>query len=200
MGADHRMYGPSITQLPQVVRLDWDHVHPAKSLSEVACQMIEMHAISARDRIGGSSLGGMVACEIAHQLKMKSVVLIGSARSIHELRWFARLGLPLANRPVFDFSRRLGRLVNRSLFFRMLADADSLFMVNMCHALRNWRGGDHRRRRARPRGGRTRDLLIKCPSNPDALILGGGHMIAWTHHQQVANALERWYQSHCEDA
>lgn len=190
MGADRRMFAEPVAALPQVILLDWPRDTTAKSISDMATELIDQHAITRNDWVGGCSLGGMVACEMASQLKLAGAILIGSAMHPRELRWYARLGLVLANHPTFVLSCRSAGFLH-SLFFRMLHETQPAFLTQMCAAIRHWTGARPDLRLLRVHG--TRDLLIKTPAQA-VKIVGGGHMISSTHGEQVASALFNWIQ------
>ena len=63
--------------------------------SEIANRVIEENGIEDGDIVGGSSLGGMIALEIARQKKLRGVVLIGSAVSSAEIQGILSLLAPL---------------------------------------------------------------------------------------------------------
>ena len=65
MGANSNMYSGPWLDLPNIKYLDWPKYQGEKSLSEVAEKVINENSISQTDFIAGSSLGGMVALEIA---------------------------------------------------------------------------------------------------------------------------------------
>ena len=63
MGSDRRMYPGKWKTLPDLEAHDWMQ-HRGESLAEVARSMCDSCAIRDGDVLVGTSLGGMVACEI----------------------------------------------------------------------------------------------------------------------------------------
>jgi hypothetical protein len=65
MGATSAMYNGLRHKLPfKVDFVNWPVYHGEKSYAEVAQRVIDENEITAQDIVGGSSLGGMVACRI----------------------------------------------------------------------------------------------------------------------------------------
>ena len=80
MGATDAMYNGLKHKLGFKVNfLNWSEYHGEKTYADVARRVIKENDIGADDVVGGSSLGGMVALEIAQLLNPKSVVLLCSA-------------------------------------------------------------------------------------------------------------------------
>ncbi len=81
MGADHRMYAaPAWQALPEARFIDWPEHHGEATIAAIASRVIAEAGIREGDTVIGSSLGGIVGCEIANQLHLRSLVLIGSAQ------------------------------------------------------------------------------------------------------------------------
>ncbi len=83
MGATSEMYRGAWRTLPNAIFLDWPTLSPAEidslTIPPLAAHLIRVHSIQPGDAVLGSSLGGMVACEIANQLDVGFLGLIGSA-------------------------------------------------------------------------------------------------------------------------
>ena len=79
MGADRRMYPAPWTILPDFSAHDWVRHSDERSLGEVAQSMCKARAIQDGDVIVGTSLGGMVACEMTKIRSIPALYLIGSA-------------------------------------------------------------------------------------------------------------------------
>ena len=88
MGADHGMYGaPSWQSLANTHFLDWPDYRGEVSIASVADRVVEQAAIPDGAIVIGSSLGGIVACEIARKRDLKALVLIGSAVEKSRANW-----------------------------------------------------------------------------------------------------------------
>ena len=87
MGANSSMYDLLRQELDfEINFIDWPKYNGEKAYSEVAKRIIEENDIQDGSICGGSSLGGMVAIEIAKQKKIAAIVLLGSATSSVEVK------------------------------------------------------------------------------------------------------------------
>ena len=109
MGATDAMYNGLKHKLGFKVNfLNWPEYRGEKTYADVARRVIKENDIGADDVVGGSSLGGMVALEIAQLLNSKSVVLLGSAANRKEVQPMLSLLSPLANAAPGNNSRTIG--------------------------------------------------------------------------------------------
>ncbi len=179
MGATSEMYPPPWNELENAVFVDWPAYRGESSMEEVATRVIEAEGISAGDVVIGSSLGGMVALEIAQQLDLLHVVLLGSAVSAAEVNVFLRLAAPLAPLTPLGLSQVLGG-VSSGHIGKMFQKADPAFVVAMSLAVAKWQGVTLRRDRLTRIHG-TKDRTIPSPKDVDVMIQGAGHLLAYTH-------------------
>ena len=105
MGATDAMYNGLKHKLGFKVNfLNWPEYRGEKTYADVARRVIKENDIGADDVVGGSSLGGMVALEIAQLLNPKSVVLLGSAANRKEVQpMLSLLSPPLRTNSVLRF-------------------------------------------------------------------------------------------------
>jgi len=74
MGADRNMY-PGVWQtLADCKFVDWPHYDGEDSIAAIAKRIVNEQKIRAGDVLIGSSLGGIVACEIAKISQVGSLV------------------------------------------------------------------------------------------------------------------------------
>lgn len=179
MGADHRMYAAAAWRtLPDARALDWPEHHGETTIGAIAARMIAESGIREGDTIIGSSLGGIVGCEIANQLRLRSLVLVGSAQSPEEIPTLLAILHPLAALAPLDLIRvSAGKLPGE--LCAMFTDSQAGFIRAMCHAVFTWPGLDATRLRPLRIHGRH-DHVIPPPANAD-LLLDAGHLIAMTH-------------------
>jgi len=78
MGADSTMYGSAFRKLKDIHYADWPQYNNEKSIKDIAIKLIDQYKINSSDIVGGSSLGGIVASEIAKYIELKKIILIGS--------------------------------------------------------------------------------------------------------------------------
>ncbi len=189
MGANSMMYTCSAewTSLADVVFCDWPIVNDATDLKEIACAVIEAYGITAEHDIGGSSLGGMVALEIAVQLGIKTVYLIGSAVERREISTFLLKLVPLLRFTPLALTQYLAGK-SGGVIGQMYKETSALFIKQACFAVSNWiepvllSQNIHRIHGAK-------DHVISAPFYGE-LVAGAGHLIAYTHPEECAQWLE----------
>ena len=188
MGADHRMFSDCAWHsLPAARFHDWPEPHGEKTISAIAARVIAEAEIIDGDSVIGTSLGGIVGCEIANQLRLHSLVLVGSARSPDEISALLALLHPLASLAPLELIRvSAGKLPGE--LCAMFADSQAGFIRAMCHAIFTWPGLDTTRIRPLRIHGRH-DRVIPQPATAD-LLLEGGHLIAMTHAAECAAYLQ----------
>ncbi len=79
MGATSAMYDLLCAEIEfEVQFVDWPEYRAETTYAELAQRVREENGIVDGDVIGGSSLGGMIALEIAKSLRPEAIVLLGS--------------------------------------------------------------------------------------------------------------------------
>lgn len=188
MGADRRMYPPPWSSLPDCTFIDWPEYFAEQTLSEVAAKIISCYPIDRDSWLVGSSLGGMVACEITKQVQVRGLFLIGSARSAGEINALLRLLSPLIDLAPLAFVQQLAGNAPTDLM-QMFKDSDPAFIRAMCHAIIRWDGLPHTATPLHRIHGRN-DLVIPLPEKIDR-VLDGGHLIAMTHAADCVDYVQR---------
>jgi pimeloyl-ACP methyl ester carboxylesterase len=191
LGADDRLLEPQRAAFPQMIVPPWIPPLTNESLPSYAARMAETVTVS-RDSpliLGGVSMGGMMAYEMARHLKPDAVVLIASCRSRSGLRpthvWSRRLlpAIPvrawsvakLLSGPVMRVMHRRS-VEKREMLVRMFKEADAQFMHWALRAILNWE--------STPLEGvpvfqihGSRDPIIPVRRNKADVIIPGGHLI-----------------------
>lgn len=194
MGGDHLMYPEPWAQLPGAVLLDWPTYRNEDSLEAMAASVIETAGIPDGAVVIGSSLGGMVACEIARLRKLRGLVLLGSAVQPREVSRLLRMLHPLADVTPFEFLQIASGKLRHELT-QMFARSEAPFIRAMCRAIFRWPGLAAPSPKPLRIHGR-RDHIIPPPDNPD-LLLNGGHLIAMSHACECVEFLAEWLQAGC---
>ena len=196
MGADASMYSGPWQRLPNVKFVDWPPFVGESTLSELGQRMIDVYGVSADDEIGGTSLGGMVALEMAKQLGQRRVLLLSSALSPREVNPLLRLLSPLTPIAPLGLAKSiLGR--SRRASAAMLQRADTRFLRAMCRAVIRWDGY------AGPTDGLVRihgnrDWMIRCPASAHH-IDNAGHLAVLTHPEESVRLVEKhWLAEHVQ--
>lgn len=167
--------------------MDWPVGVPAESLSEVARLCIQRAGISDGDTVVGTSLGGMVACEIAKCCRLSRLVLVSSATRPDEVSPILRLLHPLIEYTPVQFLQAVSSKLPWELC-QMFSEVDPAFLRNMCRAIFDWEGLEH----SGPALFRIHgmlDAVIPPPGNANVLI-PGGHLISITHAEECVTALQ----------
>jgi pimeloyl-ACP methyl ester carboxylesterase len=176
-----------------------------ESLPKYAARMAEAITPSpdAPLILGGVSLGGMLAYEMARHLKPDAVVLIASCRTRQALRPIfraSRLPLPLIPIQAWSIAKMLSGPVVRirlgvppkqkELAIRMFKEMDSRFMHWALQAILRWQPTPLAGIRVLQIHGGRDPLIPARRVNADVIIPEGGHLINVSHAREV-NAFVR---------
>lgn len=188
MGADNRVFPGAWQELADMKFVEWAPYVSAQNIPELAKAIANEEGIDDGDSIIGTSLGGMVACEISKIRSIDRLVLVGSAVSKEEISGLLALLRPLVPLAPVRIVKALSSSVPGDLA-RMFEGADAGFISAMCAAIFLWEGLG-----ASPPGlirihGRH-DLVIPHPGLAD-LTLDGGHLIAMTHAEECVAFMGR---------
>lgn len=195
MGADERMFPGPWRELPGVSFVRWPSGRELEdsSIEALAARVIRNQEIRDGDVVIGSSLGGMVACEICKLRKVDQLFLVGSAVNPAEIHSLLQMLHPLAGVvPMAMIQLFAGKIP--SDLSRMFHDADPAFVTAMCRALFQWEGLDASRNSPIRIHGRN-DSVIPLPSGVD-LVLNAGHLVAMTHAKECVAFIRSRLEGH----
>jgi len=189
MGADSRMYpGNSYAKLSHVTYGEWPEYSGETTIEEVAETVIATYTINRDTIVGGSSLGGMVALQIAKNLNLKKVILIGSATGpgfVNPVLKRLSHMTDLAPIKLIQMLAGMFSTTGNSDVVAMFEDADSDFINAMCKGIFTWKGiGSYSGDICQIHG--SDDKVIYPPESQAKLIEGGGHLLSMTHKDTVA--------------
>ena len=179
-----------------------DHAAPGEGLTEYAERFAAEIPVARPLLLGGCSLGGMMAYEMARVLRPDALVLIASAvtrdaiplrlRRLARIAWIAPpagYGFGKRTYPVLMSLVRRRAAEHRRLAAAMARDASSSFLRWACIAVGRWQPSvppdvpmytiHGNRDRVLPLGNRSCDFVIP----------GAGHLLTVTHAEQVNAAL-----------
>jgi pimeloyl-ACP methyl ester carboxylesterase len=205
LGADHRLFEPQREAFPQLVVPPWIPPKRRESLPDYAARMAETIKPS-RDVpliLGGVSLGGMVAYEMARHLRPDALIQIASSRMRGSFRPSTRMAastvlwVPWVPLRIWSLAKVLAPPVvrmascfgarDRRLAVTMFREMDSRFMHWALTAIFRWHPTQYDGVKIFQIHG-ARDLLIPARRvRADAYIADGGHMINVTH-AKIVNA------------
>ena len=190
MGASASMYNALRHTVGfEIAFIDWPEYRGEKSYEEVAQRVISENVINENDVVGGSSLGGMVALEIAQIVHSKAVILLGSAINSQEVQNLLSIIAPLASvTPISVVQVLVGK--HKNLVSSMFADANPDFIRAMCTYSSSWNGYQGPVDSLFRLHGK-KDHVIPCPVGGCNVVEGAGHLIAMTHVTETAAYLEK---------
>lgn len=188
MGADRRVFPGAWQQVADVRFVEWTPYVSVRSISELAAAIADGEGIQDGDSLLGTSLGGMVACEVAKLRRIERLVLVASAVDRSEVSRLLVLLGPLAPLAPVNFIQAISTGVPAELA-RMFEGADHGFIRSMCRAIFAWDGPGVAHPGVIRIHGRS-DPVIRCPAKAD-LAVDGGHLIAMTHAAECVAFLER---------
>lgn len=188
MGADHGMFSaPSWQSIEGAKFVDWPEYRGETTIAAIADRVTEQAAIPDGATLIGTSLGGIVACEIARKRQLKTLVLIASAKQRQEVSGFLAALHPLACLAPIEFVQAAAGKVPNEVT-GMFARSQAPFIRAACRAIFDWQGLDESRiSPVRIHG--KRDHLIPLPAKVD-LILDGGHLIVMSHADECVSFLK----------
>lgn len=186
MGATSSMYAGEWRRLEGAHFVDWPTYAGETTLRDVARRIIAEHSIHEVDIPVGSSLGGMVALEIAAQCHCDAVALFGSAVSLNEVNGFVRALAPIANVAPVRLAQLVAGITSVPVL-RQFARSDPQFIKAMCIAAAKWEGVDFRGPVLRVHG--VHDHIISKPK--DAIMVdNAGHLLPVTHPGECVELLK----------
>jgi pimeloyl-ACP methyl ester carboxylesterase len=201
LGADARLFEPQRAAFPGLSVPAWPPPRATETLADYAARFAASRTWPAQFVLGGSSLGGIVALELARVLRPHAAVLLGSAASPASLSRHLRLLRPMAavlpssllprrGWPAQLLARYFGADTSEAVavFLSMLNDADPAFMGWALRAISRWEPSPALAVPVLCIHG-SRDRLMLCGADVDHVIDGAGHLLTITHAEQVNRAL-----------
>ena len=194
MGADSTMYPKNkYDKLKDVLFAEWPNYKGETTIYQVAWRVINEYNIKNDIVIGGASLGGMVAVEIAKIIKIKKVLLISSTTHPDTINPALRKLSTLAEIAPIKLVQLLAGTINHRLnsaVLTMFEKADTDFIRAMSKAVFEWKGIEgYQCETFRIHG--KKDKVILPPEDPVELIENGRHLITMTHAEIVAEFIQK---------
>ncbi len=202
LGADGRMYMPQLKVLPNAVILEHQKPLKGETLVQYAKRLSAQVDTSEPFILIGTSLGGIIAIEMARIIHPDKVILISSVKHRGEMPAWMRamrhlkLHNLLSGQNFIRFSNaNVKRLITKrdTKVARLLMDmhnsADPEFVQWAINEVVNWKGGEDYRKDVIHIHG-TSDRLFPHVNIKDAVyIKGGSHVMGLTQSQDVNKAL-----------
>ncbi len=198
LAADARMFAPQLDVFDNIEVPPWPAFRKGESLADFARRMARALDTSEPFIIGGVSMGGMIAQEIARHTKPLCVILIASSRDGDAVpryfRWYEVLMRPVPDR-ILGAGRALAPLISRQfnkftpeqeeLVAEMIKSTPIDFVRWGARAIFEWPGAGELDCPVYHIHGDSDRLIPSANVKPDRIIAGGGHLISITHADQV---------------
>jgi pimeloyl-ACP methyl ester carboxylesterase len=151
----------------------------------------------------GVSFGGMLAVEMAQQIKCRQVILLSSAKNSHEIprlyRFFGQIQLhkllPVAllkwANPLTYWLFGMQTPAEKALLKAILHDTDPVFLKWAIHAIVSWKQKKSPAGILHIHGDRDRILLLQHPSGVDDVVPGGGHLMVLNKSDIINTLLDK---------
>lgn len=201
MAADGSLFAPQREAFPQLVAPSWIDPLPQESLRDYAGRLARFLDPGCLCIVGGASFGGIVALEMATQLRAEACVLISSVRSPAEFPWWYRLLRPASRLNPATLGSVAGRVAELSApslprgtarRLRRLSEPNAAFLRWASWAVLGWQPSPGVRgvRVLQIHGDADRTFPVRF-TRPDVVVAGGGHLLTLTHPKIVNQFLQR---------
>lgn len=195
VGCDGRLFDRLRLDGVDVVKLQWPRFAPDSTLRSIAEELLPSVETARPHVIGGVSMGGMVAQELAALSGAQKVIAISTWTGPQEwnllTRVNARLGL---HRVIRDWSVRavwpLKRLIDRreqsidALLFTMAREQGAAQLRRGTAAIMRWKGSPWTGPIVRIHG--DRDIVTPLRFPVDHVVKGGQHVMVLTRPDEVS--------------
>jgi pimeloyl-ACP methyl ester carboxylesterase len=193
LGADHRLFDSQREAFPDLEVPPWIEPRPREPLADYAQRLAHTLRPSRPLVLGGVSLGGMVAWELARHLNPAALVLIATCRAPRSIspwfRLFAALGgrmpemLVQATKPfsVLTAGRLSGAGPHASLCLRMYRDSNPRFVRWAAGAVVDWKPCPSVACPVFQIHGACDRIIPSRRVSADLVVPAGGHLINITH-------------------
>lgn len=197
MGGDERLYASQKAAFPQLEAPRWILPRKGERLPDYARRFAGQLAGEPVAILGGTSLGGIVAYEMASVLRPRSVVLLGSVSARESLPFWLRAALSAGRRVPGPVVKRVALLPpavhllgprghrDRVLFAAMLRDSDARFLAWAIRALSDWRTPASPACRIVAIHGDRDYIFPPWLVHADHLLPGAGHLLTLSHPEEV---------------
>jgi pimeloyl-ACP methyl ester carboxylesterase len=202
LGADTRLYKNII--LPdgyEVVPADWVLPDATDTLTTYAQKLVSHYNIQAGAVVIGDSLGGMIAVEIAKQVKLSKVILISSIKTADEAPWYFNflryvpIYKPIPGTLVTKLGFLAGPIFGKmpadelQLFNSMLSKSSPVFLKWAMHAVLYFNNTESIPNLYHIIGDNDNVFPYEKIKNPTAIIKGGTHIMVFDRADEINKLL-----------
>ncbi len=207
LGADDRLFVHQRSVFPNLIVPRWIEPKSNESLSAYAHRFAKTIKVKKPFFLGGASFGGMVALEMAKQLKPEGIILIGSAKDAKTVPFYdkglvkifpflpAVLVSIARNFPSFRmFFFGITQKEHRETFNDMLLKTSNEFLCWGIQAIFSWKGCEPKGMRVFHVHGKRDALIPVLKIQPNAVIEDGGHLVNLTHADEVNRLIRNFVE------
>jgi pimeloyl-ACP methyl ester carboxylesterase len=202
LGADTRLYKNIV--LPdgyERIPADWVIPDATDTLTTYSQSLINHHNIQAGAIVVGDSLGGMIAVEIAKQVKLAKVILISSIKTADEAPWYFKLfqKVPVYKPIPASIMNKVGFMVkpvfgdmsadDLATFKSMLGNSSPVFLKWAMHAVLYFDNMEPIPNLYHIIGDKDQVFPYKKIKNPTAIIKGGTHIMVFDRANEINKLL-----------
>jgi pimeloyl-ACP methyl ester carboxylesterase len=202
LGADPRLYKNVV--LPAGYErspVAWVVPDENDTLTSYAQKLISHYDIRDNSIVIGNSLGGMIAVEIAKQVKLKKVILISSIKTADEAPWYFKV---FQNVPVYkpipaSIMNKVGFMVkpifgdmnkeDLAIFKSMLGNSSPVFLKWAMHAVLYFNNAEPIPNLYHIIGDKDQVFPWKKIKNPTAIVKGGTHIMMFDRAEEINELL-----------
>ncbi len=200
LGADTRLYNNIDLLDNEVIPVDWIDPHITDTLTTYAQKLIHQYYITNRSVVIVTSLGGMIAIEIAKLVSLHKVILISSIKTINEAPWYFKAfrSMPLYKLISGRTLQNMGFLIkpvfgkfsanDAWLFEDMLKKSSPKFVKWAINAVLNWKNETVPANVYHLIGDKDRVFNYKQINNA-IVIKGGTHIMVFDKAKQINKIL-----------
>jgi pimeloyl-ACP methyl ester carboxylesterase len=208
LAADRSVFLPQKLAFPNLIVPDWPVPTYCETLDQYARRLANALPDEGRLILGGASFGGIIALHVAEHVCAEAVVLIGSVKSPSELPRYAKWARPL--RPLIRYLpvrslqlcclpvlRGIARfkfthLVN---LMRQFQNADPVVIKWSLMRILDWNDCPEPTCPIVHIHGKRDHVLPMRYTNPDHVVLDGGHILSLSHPRDVNEFIAKVIES-----
>lgn len=200
-GADKRLFKNISLPNYEVIATDWLLPDINDTLTTYSQSIVKQYNIQDNSIVIGVSLGGMIAVEIAKQVRLDKVILISSIKTDSEAPWYFQLfrKLPVYQITPGNLFPRLGFLIrplfgkmapaDLALFRSMLKNSSPVFLKWAMRAVLYWKNDVIPHHLYHIIGNKDLVFPYKNIKGPTAIIEGGTHIMVFDKADEINHLL-----------
>ncbi len=202
LGADERLFS-QIKPIAghEIIALPWIHPGDSKTMADYTEKYLAAHPFEQPCIVGGVSLGGMIAQEVAARIPVQKLILISTMASRGELPGLLKLGAALklghiAYKPMLEVLAALGDRFTikskegRELFYAMIKESNADFLHFASKAILEWQPPGIGAALIRIHGDKDRVFPISRVGDC-TVVEGGNHFMIVERGEEIGRLIER---------